>query len=117
MQVKGSVRQHAYLMTPQRPLRLGAVRRSNGMALALPPQGLSSARRRNRSLASPAWQFAFCSLRCDGHDAASAATGCGSNSRWPSNRRNRARRTTNAPPLCKRGIETIRKFAAEPVPA
>jgi hypothetical protein len=44
------------------------------MALALPPQGLSSARRRNRSLAPPAWQFAFCSLRRDGHDAASAAT-------------------------------------------
>jgi hypothetical protein len=27
IQVRGRVRQHAYLMTPQRPLRLGAVRR------------------------------------------------------------------------------------------
>jgi len=38
MQVKGSVRQHAYLMIPQRPLRLGAVRRSDGMALAFHPK-------------------------------------------------------------------------------
>jgi len=40
--------QHAYLMMPQRPpLRLGAVRRSDGMALVSAPQGLSSGRRPN----------------------------------------------------------------------
>ena len=38
MQVKGSVRQHAYLMIPQRPLRLGAVQCSDGMAQRPYPQ-------------------------------------------------------------------------------
>jgi hypothetical protein len=51
MQVKGSVRQHAYRDDTAAAIRLSAVRRSDGTALARPPHGLSSGRSHNPSLA------------------------------------------------------------------